>query len=198
MLKVDYVPIQEKVQVGEWFYTSGDDRIFPRGFPVGVVRSVRDTQPFKEILLDAVGLQHGLEDVLIITQGVHQDIPPVPSTDQPVYIAPSPAPDESKPAVAPVAGTSPPITEADKLRLEYQNVGDAQKHKFGYGVYAEPNFSAIPTSLPKVLPKNPPLPPAAVPYSAGAKPATGATTKTTDSTRHSNQVNGEPTGSTQK
>jgi len=52
---------------------------FPRGFPVGVVRSVRDAQPFKEILLDPVGLQHGLEDVLIITQGVHQDIPLTPS-----------------------------------------------------------------------------------------------------------------------
>ncbi len=39
--KVDYVAIEDKVEVGEWFYTSGDDRIFPRGFPVGVVTSVQ-------------------------------------------------------------------------------------------------------------------------------------------------------------
>jgi rod shape-determining protein MreC len=197
LLKVDYVPIQEKVQVGQWFYTSGDDRIFPRGFPVGVVRSVRDAQPFKEILLDPVGLQHGLEDVLIITQGVHQDIPPTPVADQPVYIAPPP-PDDSKPdspAAAGVAPAPPPITEADKLRLEYQASGEAQGHKFGAGAYSEPNFSEIKTSLPK---PQTPAPAAAVPATAGSKPAAEATTKTTDSTRHSNQANGETTGSKQK
>jgi rod shape-determining protein MreC len=192
LLKVDYVPIQEKVQVGEWFYTSGDDRIFPRGFPVGVVRSVRDAQPFKEILLDPVGLQRGLEDVLIITQGVHQDIPPTPVADQPVYIAPPP-PDESKPAAPAAAGAAPPITEADKLRLEYQASGDAQGHKFGSGESGPPNFNDITTTLPK------PLPPAAVvPASAGATPPAGATTKPAESTRHSNQANGEPTGSTKR
>jgi len=204
LLKVDYVPIQEKVQVGQWFYTSGDDRIFPRGFPVGVVGSVRDAQPFKEILLDPVGLQHGLEDVLIITQGVHQDIPPTPVADQPVYIAPSP-PDESKPASPAAAGAapaSPPITEADKLRLEYQASGDAQGHKFGSGAYSEPNFSGIGTTLPQ---KPAPAaaapaaaPPPAVPAAASPKPATGATTRTTDVTRHSNQANGEPAGSTKR
>jgi rod shape-determining protein MreC len=194
LLKVDYVPIQEKVQVGQWFYTSGDDRIFPRGFPVGVVRSVRDAQPFKEILLDPVGLQHGLEDVLIITQGVHQDIPPTPVADQPVYIAPPP-PDESKPASPAAAGAPPPITEADKLRLEYQASGDAQGHKFGSVESGPPNFTTgITTSLPKTLPQTP-APAAAVQANAGSKPAAGATTKTTDVTRHSNQANGEPAGS---
>ena len=36
LCKVDYVPFEEKVEPGDWFYTSGDDRVFPRGFPVGV------------------------------------------------------------------------------------------------------------------------------------------------------------------
>ena len=35
MCLVDYVPFEEKVEVGEWFYTSGDDRIFPRGHSRG-------------------------------------------------------------------------------------------------------------------------------------------------------------------
>ncbi len=193
LVKVDYVPIQEKVQVGEWFYTSGDDRIFPRGFPVGVVRSVRDTERFKEIFLDVVGLQHGLEDVLIITQGVHQDIPPAPAADQPVYVAPPP-PDAANPATpAAAAGQPPPITDADKLRQEYQAAGEAQGHKFGSLQSGPPDFTGLSSSVPRT-----PAAAAAVPSTAGPKPATGATTKTTDSTRHSNQANGEPTGSKQK
>jgi rod shape-determining protein MreC len=28
---VDYVQNEQKVEQGEWFYTSGDDRIFPKG-----------------------------------------------------------------------------------------------------------------------------------------------------------------------
>jgi rod shape-determining protein MreC len=192
LLKVDYVPIQEKVQAGQWFYTSGDDRIFPRGFPVGVVRSVRDAQPFKEILVDPAGLQHGLEDVLIITQGVHQDIPPTPVADQPVYIAPPP-PDESKPTSPTPAGAPAPVTEADKLRLEYQAAGEAQGHKFGSGESGPPDFTKIQTTLPQPAPLAP-----AAPAAGGSKPAAGANTKTTDSSRHSNQANGEPAGSKQQ
>src|SRR5262249_32303328 len=30
---VDYVQNEQQVDVGEWFYTSGDDRIFPKGLP---------------------------------------------------------------------------------------------------------------------------------------------------------------------
>src|SRR5579872_1007731 len=40
--KVDYVPSQEKIAAGDMLYTSGDDRIFPRGFAVGVVKEVRN------------------------------------------------------------------------------------------------------------------------------------------------------------
>jgi rod shape-determining protein MreC len=43
--RVDYVPFEDKVEPGEWLYTSGDDRIFPRGFPVGVVKAVRSASP---------------------------------------------------------------------------------------------------------------------------------------------------------
>ncbi len=58
MCKVDYVPFEEKVEPGEWLYTSGDDRIFPRGFPVGVVKVVRSRgQPFKEILVEPSGMR---------------------------------------------------------------------------------------------------------------------------------------------
>jgi rod shape-determining protein MreC len=49
--KVDYVPSEEKVEAGEMFFTSGDDRIFPKGFPVGVARVVRPVRPIRKFWL---------------------------------------------------------------------------------------------------------------------------------------------------
>jgi rod shape-determining protein MreC len=138
MCKVDYVPLEEKVEPGEWYYTSGDDRIFPRGFPVGIARVVRNAQPFKEIYVEPSGLQRGVEDVLILIEGVHQVIPEALPAHQPVYIAPAPpAPQNSQAepgAAAPGGPGSATGTEADKLRAQYKAIGDAQNHKFGEGL----------------------------------------------------------------
>ncbi|MGA2267317.1 MAG: rod shape-determining protein MreC [Bryobacteraceae bacterium] len=141
--KVDYVPFEEKIEPGEWLYTSGDDRIFPRGFPAGVVKAVRSAQPFKEILVDPSGMARGLEDVLILVEGVHQAIPDTPPTNQPVYIAPPPPADSVPPPDQP--GT-PVGTEADRLRAQYKAIGDAQGHKFGEGVPGSkpPDFNLKP------------------------------------------------------
>jgi rod shape-determining protein MreC len=128
--RVDYVPFEEKVEPGDWLYTSGNDRIFPRWFPVGVVKAVRSAQPFKEILVDPSGMARGLEDVLILIEGVNQAIPDTPPANQPVYIAPPPtdnAPPQTVPSGAPAG------TEADRLRAQYKAIGDAQGHKFGEG-----------------------------------------------------------------
>src|ERR1700722_15537854 len=46
---VDYVQNEETVEAGEWFFTSGDDRIFPKGFPVGPATTVRNGASVKEI-----------------------------------------------------------------------------------------------------------------------------------------------------
>ena len=131
LCKVDYIPFEEKVEVGDWFYSSGDDRIFPRGFPVGQVKAVRNTQPFKEVLVEPSGLHRGLEDVLILLEGVHQSLPNEQAASQPIYIAPPP------PAPGP-AGPSPEHsstgTEADRLRQQYKDIGDAQGHRFGEGL----------------------------------------------------------------
>ncbi|HEY1337542.1 MAG TPA: rod shape-determining protein MreC [Bryobacteraceae bacterium] len=173
--KVDYVPFEDKVEVGDWFYTSGDDRIFPRGFPVGVVKAVRQGQSFKEILVDPSGLQHGVEDVLVLTQAVHQDIPDTPPTSQPVYIAPPPpGTTQQTDGSQPVQPQQPqgPNTEADKLRATYKALGDAQNHNFGEGAPgAKPaNFNIkLPTGQGL---QPPPLPPAA---GAGKLAGTGAT-----------------------
>src|SRR5207249_10363107 len=122
---------EDQLEAGEWFFTSGDGRIFPRGFAVGVVKSVRAGQPFKEILVEPSGLEHGLEDVLILISGVHQDIPDSPVANQPVSILPAPP---GAPNVAPA--TAQPATagtEADRLRGLYKSAGDPQGHVFGEG-----------------------------------------------------------------
>jgi rod shape-determining protein MreC len=133
--RVDYVPFEDKVEPGEWFYTSGDDRIFPRGFPVGVVKAVHNAQPFKEVLVDPSGMARGLEDVLILVEGVHQPIPDTPPASQPVFIGTPPPADAVKLTDNPGNATpsAPAGTEADKLRAQYKDIGDAQGHKFGEG-----------------------------------------------------------------
>ncbi|MGA2593220.1 MAG: rod shape-determining protein MreC [Bryobacteraceae bacterium] len=129
--KVDYVPSEEKIEVGDLFYTSGDDRVFPRGFPVGAVLSVRSASPYKEIIVEPSGLERGLDAVLIMLEGVHQAIPEVPPANAPVYLGPPlpPAPGEQVTQPSGPAGT-----DADRLRQRYQQLGDAQGHKFGEGL----------------------------------------------------------------
>ncbi len=201
LAKVDYVPFEEKVDAGEMFYTSGDDRVFPRGLPVGLVKAVRPGQPFKEILVEPSALQHGIEDVLILIQGVHQDIPAAPPADQPVYIAPPP-PSGTAPApgtdAAPADGTPPPSggTEADRLRSVYKSVGEAQKHTFGEGLPGSkpPDFTKLPPtgqppaqSAPAGKNGQPPASPA--PAGRGAASATPV-----DPARRNNQAAGGPGG----
>ncbi len=150
LCKLDYVPYGQKIEPGEWLYTSGDDRIFPRGFPAGVVKSVRDVQPYQEIFVEPGGLQRGsFEDVLILMGGVHMAIPDSPPGSQPVYIGPA-APPAAGPAgagpdaqpPAPVAG---PLTPADELKSAYKAAGDAQGHTFGAGQVGSkpPDFTRL-------------------------------------------------------
>lgn len=209
LCKVDYVPFEEKVDVGEWFYTSGDDRVFPRGFQVGVVKSVRAAQGFKEILVEPSGLQHGLEEVLIILQAVHQAVPETPPVNQPVYLAP-PLPQQetttsgsgtqaASGAATPGEHAAPPGTEADKIRAIYQSVGEAENHTYGSGPPGSkpPDFTRLPSKPGEAIPPAPagrgPAP-AAAPNNAPSKPpaATGATPEATPPARLSRQAAGAP------
>src|SRR5581483_8283045 len=103
LCKVDYVPFNEKISAGDLLYTSGEDHIYPRGFPVGVVKAVANGQPFKDIMAEPAGLRRGVpEDVLIILEGVHQDIPEPTQNNQPVYINPAPSAEQQAGDAIPV------------------------------------------------------------------------------------------------
>jgi len=183
LCKVDYVPFDEKVEPGDWFYTSGDDRVFPRGFPAGVVKSVENnrSQAYKEILVEPSGLQHGLEDVLIILEAVHQPIPQAPPVNQPVYLAP--APPQTAPADVAADGSAPPAgqstapsgTAADKIRAIYQQVGEAQGHNYGSGPPGTkpPDFTKLPTAPGQQAPASAPAAAAAPGAGNGAAGQTG-------------------------
>lgn len=210
--KMDYVALEEKIEVGEVVYTSGDDRIFPRGFPAGVVKVVRNAQPFKEILVEPTGLQHGLDDVLIVVQGVHQELPAASPVSQPIYIAPVPPAEEHK-TPAQVEGENPnpgatpaaPGTEADRLRQAYKAVGEAQNHTFGVGLPGSkpPDFTkmGMPANTPPApgrgsaapdAPTQPP--PAAAKPGAGPPSAHPAPAREPDSQRKANQAAGAGPG----
>ncbi len=143
--KVDNVQNEEKVDVGEQFFTSGDDRIFPRGLPVGKADVVRDGSEYKNILLYPSGLQNGPEEVLIVLAGTHQQIPAYqePQSNEKVYMGPPPP--EQK------AGKEPVIlsTDADRLRQKYEKIGALEGHKFGEGNIPNFNIATDPKALPK-------------------------------------------------
>jgi rod shape-determining protein MreC len=144
---VDYVQNEERVDVGEWFYTSGDDRIFPKGFPVGQVAAVQNGKTFKEVYLTPSGMQGGsVEEVLIVLQGVHQEVPEGELASPGYRILPLP-PDAT--SQIPQGALQPGAmgTDADRLRAIYKKAGDDQKHVYGEGVPGSkpPDFTKIPS-----------------------------------------------------
>lgn len=141
--RVEYVPNEEKVAVGDKVYTSGEDRIYPKGLLVGTISSAQPGRDFQEIIVRPGARLNRVEEVLVVTAGVHQDLPDaLPQAQAPPALLPPPPAEASKDrlGVAPEAGpasASPggyvPQTDADKLRKRYRELGSAQGHTFGEG-----------------------------------------------------------------
>lgn len=145
--RVDYVASEDKLETGEWFYTSGDDRVFPKGLPVGPVKSVSPGPQFKRVVVEPSGFQNGLEEVLIVIEAVHAAVPEDSSPSTKVYLAPPPPPEvtpDGAPQADGYAGT-----DADRLRRKYKAIGAAQGHAFGDTSAKPPDFNAP-------LPETPP------------------------------------------
>jgi len=154
---VDHVQNEEKVEVGEWFYTSGDDRVFPKGLPAGQVRSVREGKTLKEIVVAPSGLQSSLEEVLIVLEGVHQEIPQAPAPSEgDIYLLPPPPPDagesDGSASGQPGANDSRLRTDADELLQRYQRIGEAQGHVYGKHGTRPPDFNIRPSAQTAPVP----------------------------------------------
>ena len=145
--QVDRVQNEDKVEVGEMFFTTGEDRIFPKGLPVGRVVSVQTGPIFKSIEVVPTGLANGLEEILIVLEGVHQEIPtPAPTSDPITMLQPPPVTTGSDGRSVPVGTPSNGIlsTDADRLAERYLKKEQQSGVKFGtYGSQA-PNFTTLP------------------------------------------------------
>jgi rod shape-determining protein MreC len=154
--RVDYIGNEVEVPIGTELYTSGDDRIFPKGLPVGKVTRVKPGPEFQQIYARPFSELNRLEEVLIITQGVHQQIPEMYQPQAPSLLMPpppasqdslgsgevpappaksgsAPAEDTQPAAAEPPASSSEPLTDADLLEQRYRALGAAQGHTYGEG-----------------------------------------------------------------
>lgn len=77
-LRLHYLMLDEKVEVGERVLTTGGDRIYPKGLPVGTVSEVRPgSDLFFNIRVRPTARLDRLEEVLIVTRVAE----PAPQTD---------------------------------------------------------------------------------------------------------------------
>jgi len=70
-LRVGDMMSDEKIEVGEQVVTSGGDRIFPKGLPVGTVSKVgldKDNEPFLAVKVKPAADLNRLEEVLVVTK----------------------------------------------------------------------------------------------------------------------------------
>lgn len=76
LVRLDYIPISVPVEVGEMVYTSGTDKIYPKGLPIGKVISVTEGNlVHKHILVrPSVNLSR-IEEVLLVTTPVPGSAP---------------------------------------------------------------------------------------------------------------------------
>jgi len=149
------------VQPGEWFLTSGDDLIFPRGILVGQATVVRNGKSRKEVYLAPSGMQSGLEDVLIVLDGVHGTITETPLPNQPMHLLAPPDSDAgerfSPAAESGSAAASTVVTDLDRSVEHYRAIGAAQNHRYGDKNSPAPDYNVTPENPARPVPP-PPVP----------------------------------------
>jgi rod shape-determining protein MreC len=142
---VEQVQDEDKLDTGEWFYTSGEDRVFPRGFPVGTVTSSQPAAPgqgMRDVKLNLSGEPGGAEAVLVVLEGKHQEIPAMPVVSPDVRVAALPLPPAEKDSDG--SAVEQVQTDADKVVTKYQALGKEQNHVYGAIGSAIPDFNAKP------------------------------------------------------
>jgi len=187
--RVDYIPAGQKVEPGEMFFTSGEDRVYPKGLEVGKVTGVREGTSFQDIFVQPSGADAAPEEVLVIVDPIHQEIPEAPAVDTAVFLAPD-VPRDVKPEPAPTGGSAGPTgpagapapvsqysarpsTQADKMMEQYRKIGASQNHTFGEGGPGSipPDFNKPIEGKPASGPSGPTGKPGAAAATAAPRPA---------------------------
>jgi len=167
----------EGVQPGEEVRTSGGDRIFPKGLPIGVVTRVGNNPDlFLNIHVRPSANLHKLEEVLVVTQVVDKE--PSPSENTSVRasdilaqrlpsVPDKPAEDPNKPKATQGAATGPAIGSATTTAKPVQAAKPTQG--------AEAAKTGVPTAstAPGTVPKagSPSAPKATQPKVPSAQPS---------------------------
>ena len=89
---LQYVSNDEEVAVGERLLTSGEDRVHPKGLPVGVVVETRRGETFQEITVQPFAKLNRLEEVLVLVKKMDVE----PSAADKVAELPNEAPETSR------------------------------------------------------------------------------------------------------
>ena len=152
--RLEYIDAKVEIAIGETVYTSGEDRVFPRGLPVGEVTRVGAVSDYQEIYVRPYAALNRLDEVLVVTAGVHEDLPRFVTPQPPEVMMPMPpgvpdtvssnglgdrigtaSNDESSETAGDQApsGELPSLTEADALLERYRALGAAQQHRYGEG-----------------------------------------------------------------
>jgi len=139
-LRVADILSDEKVDIGERVITSGGDRVFPKGLPVGSVTSVGpdpDGSPFLSISLKPASNLNRLEEVLVVTK-IAEEAAPVTAANQPPHRAadvlaqrlpsvPKKPEATASPNISPAPETSAATTAAgEKPATPQENAGPSQ------------------------------------------------------------------------
>jgi rod shape-determining protein MreC len=104
---MDYVSNDEKVRTGEIIVTSGEDRIFPKDLPVGIVADAKQGNTFQVIRVRPAARLDRLEDVLILLSRQDATLKAVQeSSDEPASQPGAPA--ATAPADAPQPAAAAP------------------------------------------------------------------------------------------
>lgn len=150
--ELNYINTDVPVRIGETVYSSGADRIFPKGLPIGEVVQHDRNEASQTILVRPFAQLDRLDEVLVVTDAAHQSRPERHElTDQPTVLLPATVDETDEPTTV-EAGDAEfldfNITDADRVRRQYQRVGDAQGHVFGEGLPGSrpPDFNLQPNT----------------------------------------------------
>lgn len=111
-LVIDKIMADEEVKPGDRILTSGGDRIFPKGLPVGTVAKVSKSADFVQLTVKPAASLNHLEEVLIITKRVEHEAPAaVPASTRAADILAQRLPQvPDKPATTQLSGAAKPGT----------------------------------------------------------------------------------------
>lgn len=141
---IDYILPETKVRPGDRVFTSGDDRVFPRGLPVGRVARVAQGVSFQDIAVELFAAPDLMDEALIVTRGVHMELPREASPDAPGVLTASGRRDaaDADPAIAATgAGKSSfAAVEADRVKQRYRRILDEQGTRIGSMTKPPPDF----------------------------------------------------------